>query len=49
VKEPNAKKIHKEMRYEYVGKCLSREAVQNLVADGFADDEEFETEMGKWQ
>jgi hypothetical protein len=46
----NAKDIHKEMFPVYCGKCLSRKAVHNCVekrGSGFADDEEFETEVRK--
>jgi hypothetical protein len=47
----NAKEIHKEIFPVYCGKCLSRKAVHNWVekrGNGFADDEEVETEVWKW-
>jgi hypothetical protein len=46
-----AKDIHKDMFPVYGGKCLSRKAVHIWVEKRgryFADDEEVETEMGKW-
>jgi hypothetical protein len=44
----NAKGIHKAMFPAYGGKCLSRKAVHNWVANVSSDDEEFEKEVRKW-
>jgi hypothetical protein len=47
----NANDIHKEMLPVHGGKCLSRNAVHNLVekrSKRFADKEEAQTEGRKW-
>jgi hypothetical protein len=48
-KGPSAKDIHKEMFPVYGGKCLSRKAVHNWVANASLMTKRFETEVRKCQ
>jgi hypothetical protein len=47
-KVPNAKDIPNEMFPAHGWRCLLRKVVHNCVQKRFADEEEVETEMGKW-
>jgi hypothetical protein len=48
IKELSAKDINRKMFPFYGGKCLSRKAVHNWVANVLLMTEEVETEVGKW-